>query len=183
MIGVIPALTFFRSPIGRWALTGVAVVAILGGVYLTGRNHGHDATEARWTAKLAKAEARALETERQGIAIAQSLRVQLANKQTQIVYQTRTIRERIPTYVTAEADANCPVPSGAISVLNAAATGSELPATPSGHVEEPSGVPLSTVVAIGAENLGIGQQWKAEALTWREWYKREAVAYGLRGPL
>jgi len=178
-----PALAFFASPIGRWAAVGGVALLLSGGLYLTGRDHGHDATEGRWKARMAKAEAKARQIESDGLDIAARLQAQLALEEGKIVYRTRTIRERIPTYVTAEADANCPIPAGAVSVLNAAASGSELPATPSGPVDTPAGVSLSALVDVGAENLGIGHQLRAEVLTWRAWYVEQKQLYdGLRGP-
>jgi hypothetical protein len=180
---VIPAFAFLASPIGRYALTGAAVALVLGGTYLTGRNHGHEATEGRWKGKMAQAEAKARIIEANGQAIAQALRQAHASEVAQILAHREVVIQRIPRYVTAKADANCVVNSGSISVLNAAVSGSELPPEPSGPVDTDSGVALSTLTEVAAYNFSVANELRSEVVTWREWYRREAAAHGLRGPL
>jgi hypothetical protein len=180
---IVPALTFFRSPIGQYALTGAAVAVVLGGAYLTGRNHGHEATEGRWKGKMAQAEAKARVIEANGQAIAQALRQAHAAEVAEILAHREVVIQRIPRYVTAKADANCPVTTGVVSVLNAAVSGSELPSEPSGPVDADSGTSLSELTEVAAYNFTVANELRSEVVTWREWYRREAAAYGLRGPL
>lgn len=80
-----------------------------------------------------------------------------AKSQAALETNTRTIIERVPTYVTAKADAACVLPNGFVRLLDAAGTGTDpdiLPGASSEPDDAPSGIPLSQATALLAENLG-----------------------------
>lgn len=115
--------------------------------------------------------------ELKGTQIADEIRTDTEKKQTLIEYRTRTITERIPEYVTVQADAGCVIPIGFVSVYNAAVAGSEI-STPSGRsFEAPSGVALSTLAATDVDNLGTAHLLRAEVDAWRSWYGRQQTLY------
>lgn len=77
--------------------------------------------------------------------------------QAQIQTVTRTLIQKVPIYVTAKDDAACPVPSGAVSVLDAASAGttSKLPDAPAGADGRGPGIALSDVVRHDATVSGL----------------------------
>ena len=177
---------FLKSPTGKIAMLAVFVVALVLGFALTGRDHGMRTERARWLAKEAIYTKAAAALDRQTNAIAVGLRAVLEAKTAAIETRTITIRERIPRYVTAKSDRDTPIPVGFVRVFNASAEGSELPAAPSGPVEAPSGVALSAVADVAAQNHAAALSSIAENEAWREWYIRERAAWekaGLRGAL
>ena len=68
---------------------------------------------------------------------------------------TRTILEKVPTYVTIASDRACSVPNGFVRLFDAASAGTD-PASLPGTAGEPdgaaSGVALSQIAALSAEN-------------------------------
>jgi len=56
---VTAALAFITGPVGRWLLGAVAIVAVLGGVYLKGRSDGEAKIEAAVAEANRKADAKA----------------------------------------------------------------------------------------------------------------------------
>jgi hypothetical protein len=69
-----------------------------------------------------------------------------------VVY--RALREKVPEYVSPEADRRCDVPVGYVRMYNAAVAG--VPAAPDDPAQPndaPSGVALSTVAATDIDNL------------------------------
>lgn len=108
--------------------------------------------------------------------VAQTIQAQTVQVRT----VTRTLREEVPIYVTAQADNRCVVSAGAVSLLNAAARGeATVPAAAGGPVDAPSGVPLSAVVDTGIANLGVGHELLTEVLGWRSWYAQQKAAWDL----
>lgn len=159
-----------------------ALIVTHGGVYLIGRHHGAEAEKAAEAKRLAKAQKAVVRREKKAEATTKKVADKITAQQVRIEYRTKTIIEKVPVYVTAEADAACSVPVGFVVLHDAAASGSEakLPAAPGGSVEAPSGVALSTVSETVAVNYGIAYQWRAEALGWREWYERQASEWNAR---
>lgn len=96
---------------------------------------------------------------------------------------TRTLIERVPTYVTAQADADCTVPRGFVELHDAAANGVELPGAPDAASEPvggPSGVALSAVGLTVAENYGSYHQVADELTGWQTWYAAQRAAFGTK---
>lgn len=110
--------------------------------------------------KRAEAEVKVVERvvyrERAAADVTQQAGERAAVRQAEIRYVTRTIVEKVPEYVTAEADRTCVLPVGFVRVHDAAATGegdalSEPAGQPNGA---PSGVACSAAAATIAGNYG-----------------------------
>lgn len=97
--------------------------------------------------------------------------------ETRVIY--RTITERIPTYVTQEANRQCIVPAGFVRVHDAAAAGSAaaVPDGPGQPADAPSGVALSTVADTIVDNYGACQGIRNVALGWQDWYAQQKAAW------
>lgn len=179
---MIAALAFLRSPVGRSLLIGLAVFALVLGLYAAGR---HDGTRAEQRAEAARAAAAAKAVARREVR-AQTITDQAAGALTktrvEIQYRTRTLIQEVPIYVTPQADRDCTVPVGFVRLHDAAASGDPpgLPGPAGGPVDAASGVALSAVAETVVANYGAAFDWRAEALTWRAWYAAQKAAWDRR---
>lgn len=166
-------LAFLNSPLGRKLAIAAGLALLLGlthcAAYRAGIDHEKDAQAKR----VETAKKHVKKVEGQGAAITDNLRGTLETQTAEIKTNTVTLIKKVPFYVTREIDRACPVPAGAVGLLNAAASGSEVPGPAGGSDQPASGVSLSAVIETGLENLGIGREWQAEALTWRSWYAQQ----------
>lgn len=116
-----------------------------------------------------------------GVEIAHRASTAYAEGRTKIETRTRTIIERIPYYVTRQADASCTLPIGLIRLHNEAATASggdtPLPSTPGFNPDAPSGVALSEYGGVVAGNYGKFHLLQSEVTVWRKWYEDAAKAW------
>lgn len=91
---------------------------------------------------------------------------------------TRTLIEKVPVYVTAEADRNAVVPVGFVRLHDAAAAGT--PAVPFGAGESadtPSGLALSAVASTVTDNYGQCLAWRSQVIGWQDWYAQQKAAW------
>ena len=105
----------------------------------------------------------------------------VAERETEVRTVTRTIIEKVPVYVTAEADL-LPVPLGFVRLHDAAALGT--PAVPFGareSADSPSGVALSTVAGTVAYNYGECLGWREQVIGWQAWYAEQKAAWEAHG--
>ena len=167
---MIAVLAFVRSPLGRYLGIALAVILLLLGV----RQCGFTAGVRQELGKEAKAQAEAArQLAAQAAAQAsrtQALAAQLAAAQADNQTRTQTLIQKVPYYVTRNADRACTINRGFVQLWNHGAGGPGAAAdAPGGPVEAPSGVALSDVARADAANYGVAYDWRAEALTWRAW--------------
>lgn len=101
----------------------------------------------------------------------------VAERETEVRTVTRTIVEKVPIYVTAEAD-RLPVPLGFVRLHDAAALGT--PAVPFGAGESPdspSGLGLSAVAGTVIGNYGQCLAWREQVIGWQAWYAEQKAAW------
>lgn len=107
----------------------------------------------------------------------------LAAERVRIEYRTRTLIQKVQTYVPQAADDRCIVNRGFVLQHDLAARpDAAIPAAAAGGgpVEAPSGVALSAVAETVTANYGTAYAWRAEALAWREWYVRQKAEWEKR---
>lgn len=90
---------------------------------------------------------------------------------------TKTLVERIPTYVSRLSDSRCVIPRGFVQHYGAAWDLSALPAAAGRLVDEPAGVLLSDVERANTCNAGAALEWRAEAIAWRNWWTTERAKF------
>jgi hypothetical protein len=170
------------NPLGGYLIGATGVVALLFGIhhagFSAGVKHERKAEEKAYAAALDRVAKR----EKAADQIAADARSALSDRQVQIQTVTRTLIEKVPTYVTAKADAGCVLPVGFVRLHDAAASGSPagLSGTSSGSIDAPSGLALSAVAETVSVNYGEALQWRAEAQGWRDWYVREKALWDRR---
>ncbi len=153
-----------RAPAFRWD----------GPIPIVGPHLRYDSLGAKLAAANAKLKVRkevVVYREKAAAAITATVAKEITDQTTQVRYVTKTLLEKVPIYVTPEADSRCIVPVGAISLLNAAARGEAEVAGPAGGpYEAPSGISLAALTDFGVYNLGVGHELLTEVLGWRRWY-------------
>lgn len=103
-------------------------------------------------------------------------RIQVEHDRT--VYVNHYIHDKVPVYVTAQADHECVVPAGFVRLHDAAAA--DVPPVPFAAGESadtPSGIALSTIATIVADNYATCHDALTEAQAWRDWYVGQAKAF------
>ena len=96
---------------------------------------------------------------------------QVEEAKTEIQYVTRTIIQKVPEYVTTEADARCVVPNGFVWLHDASATGNPpAPAASGESADADSGVTLSEVVPVIADNYAYTRTLEAQVTGWQTWF-------------
>lgn len=118
-----------------------------------------------------------LENKTQGVA--DKVDRQHAATQAKIETERRYILERVPIYVRPEDDAEYPVPLGFVRLHDAAARGDvSALAGPSGDADRaPSGVALSTVGTVVADNYGTLHACRARVAAWEQFYAGVRAEY------
>ena len=148
---------FARSPLGRWVLAGIAVVALLAGVHHHGVTQGRDRERAAQAARLDRARKDVVRREAVADAITAVVARKSEARQAEIRWRTITTIREVPVYVTAETDRRFPVPVGLVRVHDAAARGlspTEVP-DPAGRPDDaPSGIAASAFGETLAANYG-----------------------------
>lgn len=168
-------IAFLKSPLGLGFAAALACVALLVGVYLAGHHNGVTAEKTSEAARLKRAKATVAKREDAAKAISTDIATKMEKTRVEIQWRTKTLIEKVPTYVPATADAGCVIPRGFVQLHDAAAAG--LPTPSSGPDERPSDVQLSAVASTVVSNYGVAYDWRAEALAWREWYVTQKAAW------
>jgi len=100
--------------------------------------------------------------------------------QDRIVLVTKTIVQKVPEYVTAEADARCVVPNGFVRIHDAAAAGVPPVPNAAGKPDDaPSGVELSSIAETVAGNYGAAHLNAERLLALQEWLKQQGAVRGV----
>lgn len=171
-------LVFLKSKAGQYLLGALAVLALLTGLYTLGHHNGVTSEKAAESRRLDAARKAIAKREVKAQAITEHVAADLTKTRTEIVYRTRTLIEKVPTYVPQSADAGCSIPRGFLRLYDAAATG--LPSPSGGPDQTPSGIPLSRVLETDVANLGVGYDYRAEVIAWRGWYSAQKAAFDHR---
>ncbi len=170
--------TFLGSPLGRALGAALALALLLWAVWLAGDRHGSAQERSAQAERNRLAAIAAQRKDTKAASISTEVKDKVDKARVEIQTKTEYLIKEVPKYVTVYADSKCVVPAGAVSLLNNAASGStQVPAAPGGSVDADSGVSLSALTEVGVYNLGLGQQYRNEALGWREWYKRQAAEW------
>lgn len=169
---------FLTTPAGR-VLVVLGVVAVaLALTYRAGVEAGVERQVAAQARREEAARKAVAMVEKRGRAITAAVDQQSAARKVEIRTITKTLIEKVPVYVTVEADRRVDVPVGFVRLHDQAASGLPgLPDAPGLVVDAPSGVPLSAVAETVAGNYGVAYEWREEALACRVWVARQEALW------
>jgi hypothetical protein len=133
------------------------------------------------SAKAAKAEVRTVEhvvyRERAAADVTQRIGEQAATRQAEIRYVTRTLVEKVPVYVTAEADRTCVLPVGFVRLHDEAAAtpgeGDAIPEPAGGAYDQPAGVACSAAAETIVANYGDYHAVAAQLTALQTWIREQ----------
>jgi len=169
----------------KWlaALAGWKGYAVVAAVCLAvGAGSGYkvrDVMAQADSAKAAKAEVRTVERvvyrERAAADVTERIGTQAAARQAEIRYVTRTLVEKVPEYVTAEADRTCVLPVGFVRLHDAAAAGQgdALPEPAGQSNDAPSGVACSAAAETIVGNYGDYAAVAAQLTDLQSWVREQ----------
>jgi hypothetical protein len=174
-------MTRLLSMVAGWrgyAILAAAMLAIGFGSGWTVRDWKAGAEAAKAAKAETKQAVRVIYRERAQADVTSAVETKAVEAQVQIRTVTRTIVERIPIYVTPDADDRCVVPVGFVRVHDAAATGNPLP-EPSGEPDggaaasEASTVTLSWLAEVTADNYGTYQTVARQLSDLQDWIRQQ----------
>jgi len=163
----------------RWLGATALGLGILGAVaaggYLLGHRDGVQAEIADEAARTAKAARAVARVEKAGASISADVAGDLAAAQTRIAVLTSQLQQKVPSYVTTEADSRCVIPDGYVRLRDAAGAGLPvIPLGPGGSIDANSGLVLSDLASNDLVNAAAFNRCVAEVTAWRGWYPRQA---------
>lgn len=162
-------LAFFKGiPTAFWV--GLALILALLGAFLGGEHR----VQGQWNAdKAAKAKVISqVQTAQTGVSAA--VNTQYIKTIHQALVKGDTIKQKVPVYVPIQADAQCIIPNGFVSVWNSANSGSTLPDVPDTTVHEASGVKLSEVAAQHTTESTYTKQLETQVNGLIDWIEQES---------
>lgn len=172
-------------PPGRYIASALVVLAALIWVHADGYRAGQTA-ERQAAASREVAAARQLgRMTRATAAISARARSEHAAALAQIDTLTLKLQQKVPTYVSREADRRCVVPVGYVRLRNAAGAALD-PVAPAagGSLDADSGLVLSDLSANDVANAAAFNAAIQEVKAWRAWYDLQADlwAKSIRAP-
>lgn len=156
-------------------LAGVCGAALL---WLTGFGMGHHQKTLEDRSAALGAAQKAVQTGARQSAATSTVDQHTATATAAIEVRTQTLIQKVPIYVTRKADDQCIVSAGAVSLLDAAASGS-IPVPAIGVPDADSGVALSSVVSDTIVNAGNYRQLAERLKAWDDWYDAQAKINGV----
>lgn len=159
-----------------WLFAAMGAIAAVAGSYAVGRRSGAAAVQARWDAAQAAQAIAVRDAMQRAMDVSRIVVTETVDRIRIVVEQGQTIVEKVPVYVTREADSQCVVPRGFVELHNAAAAGVELPAAAAGVVDAPSGLALSDVARTVGINYTACRADAERLIGLQAWARRVAEA-------
>lgn len=154
------------------ALFASAVISFGGGAFI-----GYRYCEGRHAMADVKAEEVATKTAVTQGQTNTTAAVHEATAQAQIEWRTKTLIQKVPVYVTPEADAKCVVPVGFVLVWNGAIDGVPPTAPGPGQSDDaPSGAALSDVASTAVSDIGTANQNAQQLADLQDWLRKSGLS-------
>lgn len=167
---MLPKLEIYAIALGVLIIIGI-------GIFAWGWHVGTDHMQAKWDAEKVAMKATVAIVEAKQAEVSTQVVIKYVDRVQTIQGATKTIIQKVPIYVTAKADAACPIPNGFVRLHDAAAEDSmQLPAS-SGSVDgQASVVKLSDVASTVAGNYGICHANAEQMSELQDWVKGQEDA-------
>lgn len=137
----------------RWGFEILLFVIFSLFLFLTGFHFGEKHVQAKWDSEQVAAAQFTTNLEKKASEKTVQIETQYVDRVQVIHDKAATIIKEVPKYVTVKDDSNCVINHGFVQLYDySAAVGPVISIAPIGAYEESSGVALSTVAAVTAEN-------------------------------
>lgn len=167
-------LSFLKSPLGRYLMIGLAVLGLLVGVHHAGVVSGVTSERKAHQRALEAAQRAVQKHEAASIAISAKTDQKLAEQQVKIQTVTRTLIEKVPTYVNQD-PLRLNVSNGFVRLYNASALGvSEVPNGSGGTDDQPSTVTDASILTTTIGNYGICHDTETRLALLQDWVRQQA---------
>lgn len=166
---------FGKSPAGRYILAALAVMLALFLVRAEGHRAGVRAEQAAQGERDAAAGRRIAKLQADSARISRDARTKNDQARADIAALTIKLQQKVPTYVSPQADRRCVVPVGYVRLRDAAGAGVDpVPGTAGGSLDADSGLVLSDLAANDLTNAAAFRTAVDEVKAWRGWYAAQA---------
>jgi hypothetical protein len=162
--------SFIPAPYKAVVMIAAEVLLLLG-IATIGHHMGVKSERASWEARQVAAVVDTAQKETKAAAAEVQVVTQYIDRVKVIHDKGATIIKEVPVYVTKKADDNCVITNGVVSVLDAAASGRDLPSVSESLTsanDSPSGIALSEVVEVEADNLTTCRATAEQVKAWQE---------------
>src|ERR1700761_2277052 len=155
-----------------WMLEAVLAFVIAIGLFASGWHMGSKHVQTQWNASKEAMQAALATVKAKQAEVTTQVVTKYVDRVQTIQGATKTIIQKVPVYVTAKADAACPIPNGFVRLHDAAAEDSmQLPANASTTDAARSEVTLSDVEETVAGNYGICHANAEQLTALQDWVK------------
>jgi hypothetical protein len=176
---------FLSRPPGRYLASALIVMGGLIWVHADGYRAGRAAERQAVAAREIAAARQLARVAQASASISASARADNAAALAQIRTLTLKLQQKVPTYVSPQADRRCVVPVGYVRLRDAAGAGLD-PVAPAagGSLDADSGLVLSDLAENDIANAAAFNAATEEVRAWRAWYARQADlwAKSIRAP-
>lgn len=167
--------TFLKSPIGRWICVAILVAGMLFAVRAEGYRAGKGAEQAAQAKRFDLASKAAQKVADASAKISSKALADLQAANARNAALTLQLQQKVPTYVTPQADRRCIVSRGYVELRNAAGAGVDpVPPAAGGSVDTDSGLVLSDLAQNDILNAAAFHTAVDEVKAWRGWYVAQA---------
>jgi predicted transcriptional regulator len=149
-----------------------SVIVLAFGLYLEGGMSNED----KWQLKVKEMQAEIAKTEKEGAEASVKVVTKYVDRVQIVKEKGDAIVQKIPEYISKDADAKCPIPNGFVVLHDAAAKG-EVPDSTRDVNEATSRVALSTVGKTVTENYTICHQTEEQLKSLQEWVRTQEKIY------
>ena len=169
---------FLKTPLGHalFFASGLMIIGAL--VYQGGVSSGVDREKAAEVKRVAVATREAARAAKASVAISSRAQQALNAALNHNVALTYQLQQKVPTYVSSQADRRCVISRGYVELRNAAGAGVDpVPAGAGGSVDADSGLVLSDLARNDITNAAAFHAAVAEVTAWRDWYVAQAALW------
>lgn len=161
--------------VAQWALRILGPLALLAAVFVWGHATGARSVRDDWNAANAAQAIKLAEAETRAANVTTKIVTEYVDRVRVVREKAKTIVKEVPVYVTPEADAACVVPRGFVRVHDGAAR-NEVPGPAEGTDDAASGVALSAVAEVTAENYGTYHEVAEQLKALQKWVAEQQAA-------
>lgn len=158
--------------IRAFAIAAAGVALASGVSFAAGWRVGGQRVQAKWDLAQAAQRIAVTDAVQRALDVGQAVVTQYVDRVQVVMTQGATVIQKVPVYVTREADTRCIVPRGFVWLLDSAATGRELPGATAGAADAAAGLALSAVASTVSTNYTTCRATAARLIALQDWARQ-----------